>query len=103
LSPKQYLNATYPGLAARITCIIQGIPGVVPGESGWNARGWNPIPWGRFGEHASGLGGFLPSTWASTPEAGRSIWDPYAQIDAMAWMLQVGRGREFNGVATGHC
>lgn len=95
-SPREYMLGSYPNLARRIECIVQI-------ESGWDPRGWNPIAWGRWSEHASGLGGFLPSTWRSTPQASRSIWDGFAQIDAIAWMLGAGRGREFAGVAWGRC
>ena len=42
-----------------------------------------------------GLFQFNPGTWASTPEAGSSIWDGYAQIRATAWMWSVGRRGEW--------
>jgi uncharacterized protein YraI len=44
---------------------------------------------------ASGLFQFLPSTWASTPYASQSIWDPYASANAAAWMWSVGRRGEW--------
>jgi len=44
---------------------------------------------------ASGLFQFLTSTWASTPYAGESIWSPYANALAAAWMVSVGRGGEW--------
>jgi len=96
-SLRDYAYQAHPDVA---WCIEQ----IVKVESnGWYTRGWNPIPVGR--EHASGLGGFLPSTWASTPQgrAGASIWDGYAQVDGIAFMLHAGRGREFAAVAWGRC
>lgn len=47
---------------------------------------------------ASGLFQFLTSTWASTPYASYSIWDPYANALAAAWMhsAAVGRGGEWS-------
>jgi hypothetical protein len=44
---------------------------------------------------ARGLFQFLPSTWASTPFAGFSIWSPYAQALAAGWMNTHGRGGEW--------
>lgn len=44
---------------------------------------------------ASGLFQFLTSTWASTPFAGFSIWDPYANALAAGWMHANGRGGEW--------
>lgn len=44
---------------------------------------------------ASGLFQFLTSTWASTPYAGFSIWDPYANALAAGWMHAHGRGGEW--------
>ena len=39
---------------------------------------------------ASGLFQFLPSTWASTPQAkaGKSVFDPVANAQAAAWLYQ---------------
>lgn len=96
---REYAYGSYPRLAP---CIEQ----IVKVEShGWFTGGWNPVPWGRWGEHASGLGGFLPSTWMTTPQgrAGLSIWDGPAQVDAIAFMLRAGRGREFAAYAWGRC
>lgn len=45
---------------------------------------------------ASGLFQFLPSTWASTPYAGFSIWSPYASALAAGWMHAHGRGGEWS-------
>lgn len=96
-TPREYAYATYPDVAV---CIDR----IVAVESpGWFTHGWNPVPVGRLKEHASGLGGFLPSTWSSTPEAARSIWDPFAQVDAIAYMLHARRGGEFAAVAWGRC
>lgn len=46
---------------------------------------------------ASGLFQFLTGTWSSTPYARYSIWDPYANALAAAWMHSkaVGRGGEW--------
>ncbi len=44
---------------------------------------------------ASGLFQFLTSTWASTPYARFSIFDPYANALGAAWMHDVGRGGEW--------
>jgi hypothetical protein len=113
-SPREYAYAAYPALAPCMDKIVALESG------GWFTRGWNPQPWGRFGEHASGLGGFLPSTWSTTPEAARSIWDGFAQVDAIQWMLTHtgsaadgtarpaadlahSRGKEFAAVAWGRC
>jgi hypothetical protein len=54
---------------------------------------------------AAGLGQFLRSTWLSTPQgqAGLSVFDAVANRAAIAWMLQVGRAREFAVVTVGLC
>jgi hypothetical protein len=52
-------------------------------------------PWAHNPSGASGLFQFLPSTWASTPFGSFSIWNPFAQALAAAWMHQVGRGGEW--------
>jgi hypothetical protein len=44
---------------------------------------------------ASGLFQFMPSTFASTPYAGLSIWSPYANALAAGWMHEHGRGGEW--------
>lgn len=96
-SLREYAYANHPDVAG---CIEQ----IVRVESnGWYTGGYNPVPVGR--EHASGLGGFLPSTWASTPQgrAGESIWDGTAQVDAIAWMIHQGRGGEFAAYLWGRC
>ena len=40
--------------------------------------------------HASGLFQFIPSTWASTPQAkaGKSVFDPVANAQAAAWLYK---------------
>lgn len=85
-------------LNPRILCIFQM-------ESGMGRYLWNPQPWGRYGEHAQGWAGWLPSTWATTPQgrAGLQIGDFDAEYAAVQWMLDVGRGREFAGVLWGRC
>ena len=45
---------------------------------------------------ASGLFQFLPSTFRTTPFAGFSIWDPFANSLAAAWMHRAGRGGEWS-------
>jgi muramidase (phage lysozyme) len=49
---------------------------------------------------ASGLGQFLPGTWASTPQgrAGLSVFNPAANRAAIQYMLDAGRAREFDAV-----
>jgi hypothetical protein len=44
---------------------------------------------------ASGLFQFLPSTFRSTPYGRFSIWSPYANAMAAAWMHANGRGNEW--------
>lgn len=98
-SLREYAYQQHPDVAACIERIVQ------VESNGWFTGGWNPVPWGRYREHASGLGGFLPSTWASTPQgkAGLSIWSGPDQVDAIAWMIHAGRGREFAAVSWGRC
>ncbi len=45
--------------------------------------------------NASGLFQFLPGTWKTTPYASSSIFDPYANANAAAWMWSVGRRGEW--------
>lgn len=45
--------------------------------------------------NASGLFQFLPGTWATTPYANSSIFDPVANAEAAAWMWSVGRRGEW--------
>jgi len=74
------------GVSARVKCIIQ-----VESRGDPNARN-------RSG--ASGLGQFLPGTWASTPQgkAGYSVFNAAANSAAIQWMIDVGRAREFDAV-----
>jgi soluble lytic murein transglycosylase-like protein len=53
-------------------------------------------PWARNGSEASGLFQFLPSTWRTTPYAGFSVFDPFANALAAGWMHSVGRGGEWS-------
>lgn len=78
-SPRRYLYETYPELAPRMDCVIHY-------ESRWDPQARNP--WST----ASGLAQFIDSTWRRTPQgqAGHSPFDPYASIDAMAWMVTGG-------------
>lgn len=55
---------------------------------------FSPFAYNRT-SRASGLMQFLPSTWRTTPYARFSIFDPYANALAGAWMHRVGRGREW--------
>ena len=80
-TPRAYLYATYPSLARRLDCMIQG-------ESSW-------LPWARSGPYI-GLAQFDLPTWLETPtgKSGASRLDPYASIDAMAWGVRnLGYGR----------
>jgi hypothetical protein len=54
---------------------------------------FSPFAHNRSG--ASGLFQFLPSTWATTPFGGLSIWNPYANALAAGWMQAHGRGGEW--------
>jgi hypothetical protein len=53
--------------------------------------GFNPNAYNRS-SGASGLFQFLPSTWAHTPYAGRSVFDPDANARAAAWLYQQDHG-----------
>ena len=76
----------------RVECVIWN-------ESRGNPNAVNP----RSG--ASGLGQFLPSTWRTTPQGkvGYSVFNAAANREAVAWMLSVGRAREFDVVRVGLC
>lgn len=77
--PRAYLYWRWPETARRMDCVIYF-------ESGWNPRALNRI------YNAAGLAQFIPQTWRRTPQgkAGFSPYDPYAAIDAFAWMVQGG-------------
>ena len=82
-TPHEYLYATYPSMARRLDCMIQGESSWLPGAVGY--RGWYV-----------GLAQFDLPTWYETPQgaAGASRYDPYASIDAMAWGVRnLGYGR----------
>lgn len=74
------------GVSSRVACIIRV-------ESHGNPSARNP-------SGAAGLGQFLPSTWATTPQgrAGMSVFNASANTAAIQWMLDVGRAREFDAV-----
>lgn len=55
--------------------------------------GLNPYAQNQSG--SSGLFQFLPSTWATTPYAARSIWSAKWSALAAGWMHAVGRGGEW--------
>ena len=46
-------------------------------------------------EKSAGLMQFMPSTWRTTPYAGRSIWSAKWNALAAGWMHHVGRGGEW--------
>jgi soluble lytic murein transglycosylase-like protein len=48
-------------------------------ESRWNAR--------AVGRGSLGLFQFLPATWTNTPYRARSIFDPFANALAAAWLV----------------
>jgi hypothetical protein len=52
-------------------------------------------PWARNPSGASGLFQFIPSTFASTPYAGRSLWSAKWSALAAGYMHAVGRGGEW--------
>ena len=52
-------------------------------------------PFAHNSSGASGLFQFIPSTFASTPYRGFSIWSPYANALAAGWMHEHGRGGEW--------
>lgn len=54
----------------------------------------NPLAFNPSG--ASGLMQFLPSTFATTPYAHRSIWSAKWNSLAGAWMHRMGRGNEWS-------
>lgn len=58
-------------------------------ESNLNPTDVNPY------SGASGLFQFLPGTWKTTPYAGYSILDAWANANAAAWMWSVGRRGEW--------
>jgi hypothetical protein len=84
LPPVRTVERTLPN--SRVDCIIrhesQGDPGA------------------RNRSGASGLGQFLPSTWATTPQgkAGMSVFNPSANRAAIQYMLDSGRAHEFDAV-----
>jgi soluble lytic murein transglycosylase-like protein len=55
----------------------------------------NLNPYARNPSGSSGLFQFLPSTWATTPYAGRSIWSARWNALAAGWMHAAGRGGEW--------
>lgn len=70
-------------------------------ESGLNPYAFNGAPFNRapvVTVKSSGLLQFLPSTWATTPYARRSIWSARWNSLAAAWMHSagVGRGNEWS-------
>ena len=88
--PATHAPAPAPS-SPRVACIIRV-----------ESRG-NPSARNRSG--AAGLGQFLPSTWATTPQGktGLSVYDPAANTAAITWMISVGRAREFVAVSAGYC
>lgn len=84
--PSSASTPSTPPVSGRVACIIRV-------ESHNDPRARNP-------SGAAGLGQFLPSTWATTPQgkAGMSVYDPVANTAAINYMLQAGRAREFDAV-----
>ena len=87
---------------ARTGTLHRGVPATVDralhqasaryGVSYWEMRTvsfcesrWNPR---AVGNGSLGLFQFLPSTWAHTPYAARSVFDPYANAAAAAWLVR---------------
>lgn len=113
--PFRYLRAVdeLPQLAAPLPSrLVQASSPAVPGSSTGSARVECIIvhesrgdPSARNRSGASGLGQFLPGTWASTPQgrAGYSVFNAAANRAAIAWMLSVGRAREFVAVSAYGC
>lgn len=58
----------------------------------WCESRWNPR---AIGHGSVGLFQFLPSTWQTTPYRRYSIFSPWAQAMAAAWMYVHGRAREW--------
>lgn len=81
-----------PLLSARVACIIRL-------ESKGDANATNPY------SKARGLGQFLDSTWATTPQgkAGFSPYNAVANLAAIQYMIDAGRAREFVAVSAFGC
>lgn len=92
LTPREYLYAVHPTIAKRMDCVISR-------ESHWTPTAVNPR------SKASGLAQFLPSTWRTTPQAaaGWSVFEPYANIDAAAWLARTVGWRQWQVVTFGWC
>lgn len=92
LDPRDYLYTQAPDLAPQLDCIIAG-------ESGWDPSQVNSRT------HAAGLAQFLPSTWATTPQAaeGLSPFEPQANIDAAIWLARTKGWRQWQVYLQGRC
>ena len=92
LDPKLYLYLQAPDVAPRLDCIING-------ESGWDPSQVN------VRTHAAGLAQFLPSTWATTPQAqeGLSVMEPQANLDAAIWLARTRGWRQWQVYTEGFC
>jgi hypothetical protein len=90
--PREYLYERAPDLAPRLDCIIAR-------ESGWDATARNPH------SSAAGLGQFMPSTWAITPQGqlGLSPFDPLPSIDAAIWLAQTRGWTQWQVYTRGAC
>lgn len=86
--------------AARVAAVaFDSMPGLLPVSSDTLIRKGRceSVNWTKF-HNKSGAAGpwqFLGSTWASTPFAGFSVYDPVAAALAAAWMHAHGRGGEW--------
>jgi hypothetical protein len=81
-----------PARSSRVACIIAHESGGDPNATNASSK-------------AAGLGQFLWSTWATTPQgrAGLSPYNPAANAAAIQYMLDAGRGREFVAVSRYGC
>lgn len=83
--------------AIRLAAIAYGVSyGLLERRARCETGGdFNPYAKNRTSS-ASGLFQFLyPSTWRSTPYGSESVWSPYANALAAAWMERAGRGGEW--------
>jgi soluble lytic murein transglycosylase-like protein len=77
--------------------ISLGLPRAWAYRVAWCESRYQPGAYNRWSA-ASGLYQFLPSTFAATPQgrAGLSVFDPYANAAAAAWLYQRAGGRPWS-------